>query len=217
MWIAFTTCVTACFGDILAVWMFGLWYPGYNQFKQAMSVLGASGSPVSKIVSLWWVIVGLLFIIFAIGYHQANVHKNKVYKQASIMIGLYGFGEGIGSGLFPGNHLAGHLTGIGIIHNLLGGAGVAGIIILPLFIIRIYRRRYARSWMISFSWLITCTGILFFTLFSICRLAHTSTGFFSYAGFWQRFFMLNYYLYMFVLAIIMLRENRQEMQANKAG
>jgi len=42
--------------------------------------------------------------------------------------------------LFPGNHLAGHLTLTGIIHNVIGGIGVIALVAIPFVLMRKYSR-----------------------------------------------------------------------------
>ena len=62
------TCLIACTGEIVTIFLAEGCYPGYNPLKNTMSSLGASNSPVSDQISLWWIIMGFLFIFYAIGF-----------------------------------------------------------------------------------------------------------------------------------------------------
>ncbi len=61
-------CITACLADLLILYTLGKKFPGYNQATDTLSRLGASVSPVSSVVSYWWVILGIVFILFGIGF-----------------------------------------------------------------------------------------------------------------------------------------------------
>ena len=89
-------CFTACIGDFLSLFVFGPHYPGYSQIHDTMSSLGASESPVSGIISAWWIILGFLMIIFAFGFRAAYPHNDKYVTTVFWLLILYGLGEGVG-------------------------------------------------------------------------------------------------------------------------
>jgi hypothetical protein len=133
-------CITASIGEFIALFVFGAYFPGYNHLKDTMSKLGASVSPVADEVSLWWIIMGLLFIFFGTGFRKAFSEKGLYARAASWLIILYGFGEGIGSGAFKANRIPDGLTFSLIIHDILGGIGVAAILLLPLVMQKVITR-----------------------------------------------------------------------------
>ena len=195
--------IAACLGDLFLTYLLGTWRPGFRQSFQPMSDLGHTGSPVAAIASTWWVIMGLMFIIFGYGFHKAFSNHGKAAKAAAWMLALYGIGEGLGSGLVastPGNSFQ---TPSSIIHNLLGGVGVAAAFLLPFIIMKIFgaRRSPALYW---YSWFTTVTGMPFFVLFSIATFYHPEGSWISYLGLWQRLFMLIYYMFFICLAVLML-------------
>ena len=69
--------ILACLGDLCMIYLLGTWYPGYEPFFQAMSDMCHEGSPVARIVSTGWVIMGLMFIIFGYGFYRAFLHFDK--------------------------------------------------------------------------------------------------------------------------------------------
>ena len=122
---------------------------------------------------------------------------------AAWMLALYGIGEGLGSGLVRGSPGRSFQTPGSIIHNLLGGVGVAAAILLPFLVMKIYggRRSPAIFW---YSWICTAAGVFSFILFSIATFYHPEGSWISWAGLWQRLFMLAYYLFFIGIALLML-------------
>jgi hypothetical membrane protein len=100
-------CFAGCIGDFLSLFILGPEYPGYSQMHDTMSSLGSSTSPVSDIISAWWVILGILMIIFAFGFRAAYPHDNKYVRIVFWLLILYGLGEGLGSGLFKADRVSG--------------------------------------------------------------------------------------------------------------
>jgi hypothetical protein len=195
--------ICACLGDLGMTRLLGSWYPGYKPLFQPMSDLGDQNSPVALITSIWWVIMGLMFIVFGYGFYRAFQHHGKPAQAAGWMLALYGIGEGLGSGLVSGGPGGAFTTPSSIVHNLLGGVGVTAAILLPFAMMKIYcaRRSPRLSW---YSWFTTGIGILFLVLFSISTFYHPDGSWISYIGLWQRLFMLVYYIYFICLAVLML-------------
>ncbi|MDP4186158.1 MAG: hypothetical protein Q8862_13495, partial [Bacteroidota bacterium] len=55
-------CIIACLGDFITDLFFGSYYTGYDRISQPMSTLGTVNSPVASCMTVWWIIMGLLFI-----------------------------------------------------------------------------------------------------------------------------------------------------------
>jgi hypothetical protein len=168
-----------------------------------MSDLGDVGSPVASITSTWWVIMGLLFIVFGYGFYRAFSRHGKQAKTAACMLALYGIGEGLGSGVTSRTPAKPFMSPASIIHNLFGAAGVAAAVLLPFIIMKIHNARRS-PYLYWYSWFTTITGVLFLALFSIAFLFAPESGWISYVGLWQRLFMVTYYLFFVCLAILML-------------
>ncbi len=207
-------CIIACIGEFVFMFVFGAFYPGYSQLKDTMSSLGSSVSPVSNEISIWWVIMGVLLIFFGIGFKKAFSEKGKFSKIASWLIIFYGFGEGIGSGLFKANHVIDELTTTAIIHDILGGIGVASILLLPLIMQKVVTKN-EKPVFYRMSLIVFIIGIITIFLF-LFRFSSDENNFFSiYKGLWQRLFMLNTYIYLTTIAIIIINKQKQIIQNSK--
>jgi hypothetical protein len=198
-------CFAACSGDFLVLFILGPRFPGYNQLSDTMSYLGSSASPVSGIVSLWWVILGILVILFATGFKTAYSPGGKYVKTAFWLLVLYGLGEGLGSGLFKADRVSDSYTTSFIIHDILGGIGVFAILLLPLAVRKI-KPFCSSPAFVFFSNLVLIIGILFLILFSVRFLDPGKNQIAMYTGLWQRLFVLNCYIYISAIAFRMIRK-----------
>jgi hypothetical protein len=198
-------CFTGCIGDFLSLFILGPEYPGYNQLHDTMSSLGASVSPVSMVISAWWVILGILMIIFAFGFRAAYPHDNKYVKIVFWLLILYGLGEGLGSGLFKADTVSGSYTLSFIIHDILGGAGVVAILILPLIIQKI-KPFFSSRCFIRYSYITLILGSMFLVLFTFRFTGNENNILSEYKGLWQRLFVADYYLFLLVIAFVMTKK-----------
>jgi hypothetical protein len=198
-------CIIACIGDFAVMFFLGTFYPGYSQLKNTMSSLGASISPVSDEISAWWIMVGLLFIFFGIGFKQTFKENGRNATIASWLIILYGVGEGIGSGAFKADHIGNSLTIAARIHDTLGGIGVGAILILPLITKKVLSKNQFPYFYIMSS-VVFYTGTVLLLLFSF-RFSNNNNNILNvYQGLWQRLMMLNWYIYLTTIAFIMYRK-----------
>jgi hypothetical membrane protein len=192
----------ACIGDLLSLFILGRKFPGYSQVTDTISSLGASVSPVSNLTNAWWIIIGIIFLLFAAGFATAYKEKGRTVIIAALLIAVYGVGEGMGSGIFKADHVGGSLTTSAIIHDAIGGIGIVAILILPLVMRRIFNKEKHRAFYI-FSNVIFYTGI-FFSLLFLSRYGDDNfPG--HYKGLWQRMTLVNTYLYFVVISVMMAR------------
>lgn len=205
--IASIACFTACIGDFLATYVLGDYYPGYSQLRNTMSLLGVTTSPVSGIISTWWIILGFLIILFALGFRKAFGSDKKYVKIASWLLILYGLGEGLGSGLYKADHVNNSMTTSAVIHEILGGIGVLSILVFPLVMKKIIPRT-ANPVFNNASLIVFFSGIFFLVLFSSRLFLQGSNEFTLYKGLWQRLFVLDYYLYLIVIAVMMIKNQQ---------
>ncbi len=198
--IAVVTCIVACLGDMLLVNIFSRYYPAFNPVVQPTSALGALGSPVAHLVSAWWIIAGSIFLLFAFAFYLSEENHTKVHHLASWLFGLYAVGEEMGSGIFPGNRILGHLTTIGILHNVIGGIGTGALLISPFVILKKYD--WKEDYLMSRYLLFVCiSGILIFILFTISHFNWPGMKWlYLRHGLIQRVFLIDYYLFMIVIA-----------------
>jgi hypothetical protein len=94
-----------------------------------------------------------------------------------------------------------------MIHNVLGGIGVAAILFLPLFMKKVISKTEL-PWFHSLSDVVFFTGIIMLLMFSF-RFTNDKENFLNtYTGLWQRLMMLNNYIYLTSIALIMFRKAR---------
>lgn len=201
-------CIATCAADLVLILIFGNQIPGYNQLTQTLSSLGESSSPVACEVTIWSVILGLIFIFFAFGFREVFRMHGKETRRAFWLIILYGLGEGIASGIFRADRINGRLTDIAILHDLLGGIGVAALLVLPYILRKIFTR-YSFPLFFRFSMMVWITGIISILLFSLRIRYFENTFPFTYSGLWQRIFLFNYYIYFSVIAFMVIKEINQ--------
>lgn len=203
-WVKITAviCIVTCIADFIVLFLLGNYYPGYSQLKNTISSLGASVSPVSDAISFWWILIGIVFLFFGIILRKAFGANLKNVKIASLLIMFYGLGEGIGSGLFKANRINREPTQSLVIHDVLGGIGVVAALILPLIMNKVITKKQMPRFYF-FSWVIFVVGIIMMLLFTIRFSANEHNFFVFYKGLWQRFFLLNLYIYFITISIMM--------------
>ena len=197
-------------GELLSFFLPVPQFPGYSRIMNVMSELGSSASPISGIVSAWWIIMGILMIVFAIGFKTAYSPGNKYVEIAFWLLIIYGVGEGIGSGLFKFDMVRGKITISYFIHEVFGAAGIFAVVMLPYVTRRTDKLSASRNFRI-FSQIVLLLGFFLLLLFSVRYLAGESqknliiNGLVKTVGLWQRLMLLVYYIYMADIAVRMVR------------
>jgi hypothetical protein len=191
--------IMGCLIDLGGTLILGNRIPGYNQLKHTMSQMGILSSPVAREIAFCWIAMGTLLILFALGIRFAYEEKKKLSAIAFWLIVLYGFGEGLVSGIFPADKAGEAHTWTGIVHNGIGGVGVIAIMIFPLVMIRMIP---------DFKWIsiiVLCLGTTGVILFGIGRLVSAPDNLLAiFKGSWQRLYVMDYYIYIIVVAIKMI-------------
>jgi hypothetical protein len=198
--------IAGCVIDFGGILVLGNRIEGYQQLKGTMSQMGIQSSPIAHEIAMCWVAMGALMMVFAAGIRIAWADMRKQAGLAALLLILYGFGEGMVSGLFPADKAGEPFTWVGIVHNAISGVGVTAILIFPLVM-----RRLAPGLKIL-SMIVFYIGAAGVVLFFIGRIISQPGHFLSvYKGSWQRLYVLNYYLYLTVIAVFMiLRTVRRE-------
>jgi hypothetical protein len=169
-----------------------------------MSELGTSHSPVAVWINSWWIVLGVLFIIFAIGFGETFAANKKSVAIVALLIMLFGLGAGVGAGLFPMESGGAETTLTGKLHGICAGIGFLAITFVPLVSLTLFpRKRSPRLYWLSVG--VFVLGLASFILFVASEDASSAVGFLSYAGFWQRLFLLNHYFYLGVISAMMIR------------
>ncbi|MBS1568527.1 MAG: DUF998 domain-containing protein [Bacteroidetes bacterium] len=196
--IAALACLLACIGDVVVPEVLTGNYPGYDPKVLSESMLGAAGSPVAHLFTAWSICLAVLFFVFARGLHQAFTTHVQPHVPASWLLAMYGIGEGLGSGLFPFNHDGQGLTMAGKVHVVMSMSGVAALYLLPLSWLLWPPEKGPRLKTLSTATLVSGGSLL--VLFGLSKMEVI-----GFLGFWQRTFLVVYYLYLLVLCRAMLR------------
>ena len=204
-------CFTGCICDFYTNYVIGDYFPGYSHYIDKMSKLGTTASPVSEIISSWWIILGFLTILFAIGFSKVFDYNKKYVKIATWLLILYGLGEGLGSALFKAELVKNTMNIPAILHEVMGGIGIFAILLLSLVMIKISPRASAPGFK-RLSVLVISIGILLVVLFLLPLYFKKMNILARNKGLWQRLFVLDYYLYLMVIAVIMIKKQRTEHQ-----
>lgn len=197
--------ITVCTGDFAVLFVFGPYYAGYSQLFNTMSSLGASASPVSDYVSLCWILLGVIFLLFAYGFRKAFTPGNKYTTSAYWLLNIYSFGELMGSGFFKADFVGGAPTVSAILHGIIGTAGIIALTVLPLFMLKIIPRSEIPAFS-KFSWLTCLAGIVFMILFNFRFFSPMENSLNRLEGLWQRLFALDYYIYIAYIAWLMIKK-----------
>lgn len=195
------SCFLASGGDFIVTFTLGALYPGYNFIHQSESYLGTAESPVARYMNAWGIIFCLLLMFFAYGLRKTIFRKGVWQTIAVWCVLLYGLGEGAGSGLFPYNHVNGVLTLSGKLHSFFGGLGGIAITFIPFACSKIFSKETSPR-VNAYSRFVFISGVIVVIIFLISR------EIIPYKGLWQRLFILDYHLYLSVLAVVMLKNRK---------
>jgi hypothetical protein len=188
--------ISGCLIDSISMTVLGGQIKGYSRLSDTMSAIGASTSPVDHRIAIFWILIGILFIIFGWGIRFAFNENRRLAKAASWLIILYGAGEGLGSALFPADPASTQHSWIGLIHYFVSAVGAAGIAIFPLVMVKLIPE-FRRFSIIVF--VAGLTGLLFFGFGQF--LDNPNNFFVITKGLWQRLFIYAYYAYIIVVSV----------------
>ncbi|WP_369618581.1 DUF998 domain-containing protein [Flavobacterium sp. CFS9] len=195
-------CIITCISDFAVLFVLGGYYQEYSQLRNTISSLGATISPVSRLISAWWIFIGIIFIFFGVIFKKAFDKDGRYVKLASMLIMVYGLGEGIGSGLFKADVINGQKTFSFLLHDIAGGIGIIAGVLLPLVMCRVISKE-DNSQFYCFSWIVFIIGISTLLLFGIRFPSVAGDLIASCKGLWQRLFLLNLYVYFMAISVIM--------------
>lgn len=193
--IAVVTCFIATIGDFLVITLLGFLSKNYNVLTDSESDLGTYNSPVAIYMNTWEVVLGLLLIACAWCLYKTGFFTRGIQKLALWLIVFYALGEGIGSGLFPFNHVNHQLTATGWVHSIFSGIGITAMVILSFILIKLFPKALTPALHKNFI-VFAVTGAVFILL---CLLSRGD--FLNFVGLWQRLYLLAYYLMLINLVL----------------
>lgn len=194
--LAVICCFVACAGDFVVTFILGAMYPGYDLIRDSESYLGTSGSPVAHLMNLWSFFFFLLLLLFAVGLRLTKLRHGFWAGVLVWLIAAYGVGEGLGSGLFPYDHINGTLTTSGTLHSISGAVGGTAVVFIPLAGLNIFSRKNYPKFGAY------CTFTFFNGLFFIILFLLAHRGIIPHKGLLQRVFILNYHVFIMAMALL---------------
>lgn len=197
--IALVTSCIACIGDFFVISIIGFLYKDYNSLTDSQSDLGTYNSPVAIYMNTWEVLLGLLLLACAWSLYKTGFFKSRLQKFALWLLVIYAIGEGIGSGLFPFNHVNHQLTATGWVHSIFSGFGIAAMVILSFVFVKLFSGKSYHQ-LNTYFLLYAIVGMVFIIL---CLLSRSN--FLQYVGLWQRLYLVAYYLMLITLTLHVYR------------
>lgn len=196
---AVVTSLVACIGDFLVTTIIGFVYKDYNSLTDSQSYLGTYDSPVAVYMNTWEVILGLLLLICTWCLYKTGFFKTGLHKVALWLLAIYAIGEGIGSGLFPFNHINHELTTTGWVHSVFSGIGITAMVILSFVLVSLFRRKMFPH----LNKIFVCCAIAGSVFITLCLLSRKD--FIEFVGLWQRLYLLAYYVMLIALMVHVLK------------
>lgn len=177
---------------VFTILILGELTPGYSHVYQLISELGAVSTPFTAALSTVMTIVGLFFILFAIGIYK-ELPKNYHTKMAALAIGLFGLLSGIGSAIFPCDGGCLNLTARGWTHEIINIVSFSFLTVAPLLAWQGLRKEKGYQGLAGFSLVSFVLGLIVFIFFAV-EINNA-------VGFYQRIFLIIYYAWIEVLAV----------------
>lgn len=171
--------------------------PGYNPITQYVSEFGIIPGFASTIASIWWVLNGLLLIVFSAALNNSIEKAGRLSILGPLLICFYGLFDSVGSVIFPMHEG----TFSGVMHNLVSFIGITAVIFSPIALVRRIKNDPLWTKLTRFTWF---TQIIFWILYIICLLAFTDVYFTGIIGLLQRVFIFSADIWIAVLACQML-------------
>jgi len=194
-------CFVACIGDFAVTIIIGLIYKNYDSLNQSESFLGTSQSPVAAYMNTWEIIFSILFVLYAYGLLRTIFKKGFWQHVAVWLIVIYGLGEGIGSGIFPYEHVGDGLALTGKLHLLFSAIGVIAIAVNAFVLVKVFPKEVYPK-INKYTRFVAWSGLALIILFLLAKM-----HLIPFRGLWQRLFILDYYSLLMVVTIEMLIEH----------
>lgn len=170
--------------------------PGYNSMTQYVSEFGIIPGITSKIVPAWWIINGVILMLFSLGLHKSIKKSGRFSFMGPLCICLYGLLDSIGSAIFPMD--AAEMTFAGTMHTLVSFIGVTAVIFSPLALAGRMKKdpMWNRPGLLRFTWV---TQIFFWLIYVVCISAFAEIYFTWCIGILQRIFIYSADIWIIIL------------------
>jgi hypothetical protein len=174
--------------------------PGYNSLAQYVSEYGIIPGVTSKIVTAWWIISGIILMLFSLGLNNTMEKTGRLSFFGPLFICLYGLLDSIGSAVFPMD--AAEETFSGTMHILVSFIGITAVIFSPLALVNRMKKDPMWKGLVCFTWI---TQVFFWVIYVVCILAFAGIYFSRHAGLLQRVFIFAADIWIVVLGFNALK------------
>lgn len=188
--------------DILA----SLLYEGYSYVDQTVSELSAIGSPTRSLLSTTGPIYLALQLLFAIGVVRA-AGENRALRRTGWTLVAFGI-VGIVAAFFPMNTRGSGMAFTDLMHLLLSGLAT---MVLIMVAIGFGASAFGKGWRL-YSW-ITIALFIAAGVWTAIDAPSVGAGLATpFLGLRERYMPYSYMVWLFLLAIMLLRARNQRMQ-----
>ena len=188
-------------GSFLIVYILGRYYPGYNPYKQVMSVLGNKNSPVHRFYNIWLIFLGIIIINIGNNFYIKYKNVSKILSLiGTIAITINGIGGCILSGIFIVNEIEGTVNIYSKIHGLSTSLGFMVLIFFPIIIGLLYKN-IGNIVLKNISIIIFIMNLIFFALYVLSEKEQFIDTIIGNRGLWQRILIGSAYMPLIIINI----------------
>ncbi|MHA1379011.1 MAG: DUF998 domain-containing protein [Candidatus Helarchaeota archaeon] len=184
--------------DVVVFYILGIFTPNYNPLTKTISELGEAGAPNAVVASIYFIISGIIFILFSIGlYHGINESKGSWL--GPFLLAMEGGFDFIGSGVFPCDVGCVGQTFSGMMHLIVSLIGMLAIALAPFAIWRGLKKDENWIGYEKFSLIIGILIVVMIGIFMISFVTHILVGL------TQRILYYSYLAWILVMSIKLFR------------
>lgn len=191
--------------DICLIGLFASLHPDYDHLRQLMSELGEAGRPYAGLVNAWFAVSSLILVGFGVGM-TALLPRSRVALVGAVLF-LVWAALGFGAAIFPCDRGCNGVTFSGWLHLLLGEIAAAAMLPVPTLIwwsVGRGGRGRGFAWLTAAVQLIAVSASIGMAAAAYeAEVADQSLR--ELAGLFQRICWADYYLWIVVMAVRMLR------------
>ncbi len=181
---------------------------GYDPLAQFMSELGVPGSPFAEVISFWWIVEGILLVLYGIGFFRIVRGAGKIWWSGPVLVMTFGLFSGVGSGIFPCDVACAGMTLSGKMHEAANVIGTFAIVMAPFFTWYSLNR--------NIDWKRDGKAAIVFGIFALVGMAFfvisedRNTALHQYKGLIQRGMFLVFYGWITVQGAFLLKRSRND-------
>lgn len=175
-------------------------YPKFSHKEMPLSVLGSRQSPVKWVYNVWCILSGIVFCIAPYVLYQEN--NGDLTVAIWILLGIYGIGCEIVSGICPLNENREEEDAITKIHGGASAIGFMALLVAPLLLgIMQFKISFVVGIVSLFCFVVALTFFSFFIMGEKEKFTNTAL---RYGGLWQRLVLVFCYVPFVAMCTVVL-------------